>query len=308
MHEEINNPRAQQANEIQVIIGNDRRFVVRIKSITVEYVGALFHDGWHDDFHPVKFRVVVAGPQFPPIVAFVVPGGSFFLKGFEVLCDGRIVVAEPVPRFGLASLLVGDAFGEQDQKFPGFRGRIPFHIPACQEGLDYLGAVRVFGDQSLARCVVDHKGFVQAGFDAVVDFAFDIVTQFDKAGAAQFVEQGLLGLGGQAPAGVVQAGHVHGMGGGVHLFFQVRGVQWEIQGFQFGGAEGLGGLARRVVQCFLRQEDAGVGGRLFKDGQVAEVHDFQQALSFEPAAQGFAVVGAHPFVGDDDPEAAFGLQ
>jgi len=54
----------------------------------------------------------------------------------------------------------------------------PLRIPPVQKRFNHLDRFRVFDNQPRPRLAVNHKGFVQAGNDAAIKPALDIVAQW----------------------------------------------------------------------------------------------------------------------------------
>jgi hypothetical protein len=48
---------------------------------------------------------------------------------------------------------------------------VAFNVAAGQEGLNHFGTFGVFGNQAVFGFLVNYKGFVKAGFYAVVYFS-----------------------------------------------------------------------------------------------------------------------------------------
>ena len=110
--------------------------------------------------------------------------------------------SNPFLRLQTAPFPIRHPFLKQNQILITHRRLIPFNIPPRQKRLDHFRAFRIFRDQTIPRSRVDYKGFVQAGFDAVIDFSLHVFAQ-RFARFAQFVEQVLHRLVGQRPAGIL---------------------------------------------------------------------------------------------------------
>ena len=152
----------------------------------------------------------------------------------------------------------------------------------------------VFGDEAVAGGGVDHEGGVESGFDAVVDLPLYIFPERNPFGA-DLLDELLHGDVHEGPAAGLQSCGLHRKA----MFLLVGGQSVrQVEGVHVGGVEVGLRLGSGEVQ------DAGIGGGLLEDGQIAEVGDPVDAEAGEEFAERLAVAAAHPLVGDDVDELA----
>ena len=174
----------------------------------------------------------------------------------QVFLDCRIIInAYSVP--GENQILITDWLS------------VSLDIPACQEGLDQLSALRIFRYQSLSCLGIDYKGFIEASLDAIVDLSPNILAQ-GHALTLQLVQQGLCGFICQRPAGIIKSQLINFVAVLIDVFAQIIESQC---------------LDLRCLEARLRWPPdnayyAWIGGRPKEYGQISKIDYLLNALLF----------------------------
>ena len=223
LNDELRRIRVENSCQIfSLFRDTDAGLVVAVTSVRIHGIRGTLLDGWDRNLRLLEFLPVGCCTTLEciPFVADsrfgFVAGGQFFFVTFQMFVDGGILFLEGIFCF-LGCAADGVVFVEWEMPRNKQEVEIavcslpPLYIAATQEGFDDFFGLRIGGDEFGAFFAIDDEGFVEAGFDPVVEAAIDIFSE-RRAGSAEFFEKGVDLGGNEAPAVFGEVGLGDGKG------------------------------------------------------------------------------------------------